>query len=91
MQLTAKRIRSLAGLNRALAQGKHEFAISLSGGACFSKKEIYKGSNSYRVHNCIDESIIRLSSRELADPRSRTTNIGRAMKLGSFYCLTYSN
>lgn len=68
-----------------------DFAIALNGG-CFSRKEIAvyytkKGLLRFDVRNCIDDSHQALDEKKIMD--SNYTNIGEAIKKGSFYQLIY--
>lgn len=60
----------------------HRFAISLNYGLT-SKKTIRRVGDTFYVHNHIDNSDVELLGDEIMD--DSLTNIGKAMKLGSFW------
>ena len=79
------KITSLAELNKALDNEENNFVIAL--GALRSSKWITYGEeeDTYEVFNLIDSSTDILTAYELINE----TNIGEAMRKGSFYCETY--
>jgi hypothetical protein len=67
-------------LRRAIAGGCHEFRLLLMGGA-YSRKHITTDRKGcFRVVNCIDDSVQKLTGRELFTQ----SNIGRAMRNAAF-------
>jgi hypothetical protein len=76
-----ERIRNCRQLRRAIAEGCYEFRLLLCGGAAFSSKHITTDVRGrFRVFNYIDDSVQRLSGRQLYTE----SNIGNAMENGAF-------
>jgi hypothetical protein len=73
-------IRNTKQLRKTLSEGEREFKLALQFGL-FSRKTIrLLPDGRFRVENHIDNSVERLTGREL----HTHSNIGRAMKLGAF-------
>jgi len=82
-----KQINTIDELNIALQDKKsHDFVMHLNGGV-FSRKTIRKNNkeDKYSVLNHIDNCKQILTSKELMD--ESITNIGKAIKQGSFSTL----
>jgi hypothetical protein len=75
-----QQIRNTRQLRETVSQGEREFKLALQFGL-FSRKTIrLLPDGRFRVVNHIDETVQRLSGRQLYTE----SNIGRAMKQGAF-------
>jgi len=78
------KIKSTAQLRRAIAQGQHDFAILLAGGAVRSSKDIAQHPDgTFEVWNYVDDTLQLLTGCELYTQ----SNIGEAMRKGAFVTL----
>ena len=76
------KIKSIKDLDNAIAKGIHDYIIQI--GILRSSKDIRKTKDGfYQIYNYIDDAEQILSKEQLMD--DNYTNIGRAMKSGSFY------
>ena len=78
-----KPITSIPALRKAIKNGQTEFGIALNGGAYSRKTITILPRLRFRVVNGIDDTIQRLTAREL----SSKSMIGQAIKLGALYPL----
>lgn len=77
------RIRSVAGLRKAVRDGNTDFFILLNFGLR-SSKNITHQHRRYNVLNEIDGSTGSYTAKQLIN--AKKTNIGEAMRRGAFFC-----
>ena len=77
------RIRSVAGLRKAVREGHTDFFILLNFGLR-SSKNITHQHRRYNVMNEIDGSMVSYTAKQLVN--AKKTNIGEAMRKGAFFC-----
>lgn len=77
------RIRTVAGLRKLVREGNQDFFILLSFGIT-SSKNITEYDGKFHVLHEIDGTLGEYTAKELYD--SSQTNIGKAMKNGTFFC-----
>lgn len=78
------KINSIAELKKAIENDHFEFFIVVGGFARSSKNIQMTEDNKFSIINEIDDTEQILTEEEIE--KSELTNIGKAMKLGSFYC-----
>ena len=82
--MRTKVVRSVEHLKTLCAKDEKEFHLILNGGM-FSRKYIQwdEECGTFRVTNCIDDSVEDLDPGQIMNPRM--TNIGEGIKLGAFW------
>jgi len=75
-----QQIRNTRQLRHTLSHGEREFKLALMGGLYSRKTMCLLSDGRFRVVNHIDETVQRLTGRQLYTE----SNIGRAMKQGAF-------
>jgi hypothetical protein len=82
-----QQIKNVRELRQALVDGKREFTLLLNGGLCSSKHITPYSGGRFGIVNYIDGTTQRLTARQL----HTHSNIGKAMRLGSFLAETTDN
>lgn len=79
-----EKVQSIEDLDALLDKDQHDFLIA--NGLMRSSKSIHHGEQegTYEIYNHIDDSEQILTREQLLD--KEYTNIGEAMKYGTFYC-----
>jgi hypothetical protein len=83
-----QRIKNVTALRQSLATGQREFRLLLGDGYIYSRKTVTPCSDGrFKIVNHIDDSVQRLTGRQLYT----RSNIGKAMRLGSFLAVPPEN
>jgi len=83
-----QKIKNVKALRKSIADGQREFRLLLGDGYIYSRKTVSPCADGrFKIVNHIDDSVQRLTGRQLYT----RSNIGKAMRLGSFLAVPPEN